>query len=413
MESSATNQNGPASTRKALPRARLFWMAGALLFSMAVGLVLWRYYYQPPVLLSTPPAAAETEPGQGQDSRGFTYVHEQIIEIPWSIHVLKLDRSRSDYEFHTTLAKGGSFGLTTLTEQIKTLPAALGEPVAAINGDFWKETRHYEGDPMGLHLREGELLSAPSSRACLWFDTNGQPHATNVLAHFNITWPNDLVTPFGLNEERTNRGAVLYTSALGASTRTKGGRELLLERVGTNDWLPLRIGQTLQARVKAKFDAGDAPIAPGLLVLSLSPDLLDTLPDALVGTVLRLSTATTPSLAGARTGLGGGPMLVQNGKPMTFTGAQPRHPRTAIGWNDKHFFMVEVDGRQGEISVGMSLPELADYLAKLGCQEAMNLDGGGSSTFWMYGQVMNSPCYGSERAMANALVLLHKNRSVD
>ena len=266
---------------------------------------------------------------------------------------------------------------------------------------------------MGLHLREGELVSAPSSRACLWFDTNGHPHATNVLAQFQVTWPNGLTTPFGLNEERTNRGAVLYTSALGVSTRTKDGRELLLERVGTNDWLPLRIGQTLQARVKAKFDSGDAPIAPGLLVLSLSPDLLETLPDALVGTVLRLSTATTPSLAGARTGLGGGPMLVQNGKPMTFTGAQPRHPRTAIGWNDKHFFMVEVDGRQGEISVGMSLPELADYLAKLGCQQAMNLDGGGSSTFWMYGQVMNSPCYGSERAMANALVLLHKSRSAD
>jgi exopolysaccharide biosynthesis protein len=56
----------------------------------------------------------------------------------------------------------------------------------------------------------------------------------------------------------------------------------------------------------------------------------------------------------------------------------------------------------------MSLPELAAYMLKLGCRQALNLDGGGSSTFWIHGQVMNSPCYGKERPMANALVLVRK-----
>jgi exopolysaccharide biosynthesis protein len=103
-------------------------------------------------------------------------------------------------------------------------------------------------------------------------------------------------------------------------------------------------------------------------------------------------------------------MLVRDGKALAFS-EQKREPRTAIGWNDKHFFFVVVDGRQNKLSVGMSFPELAAYFVKLGCQRAMNLDGGGSATFWVRGQVMNSPCYGHERPMANALVLVQKPKS--
>jgi exopolysaccharide biosynthesis protein len=83
-----------------------------------------------------------------------------------------------------------------------------------------------------------------------------------------------------------------------------------------------------------------------------------------------------------------------------------RHPRTAIGWNQEYFFLVEVDGRQLRLSAGMTLPELADYMLKLGCEEAMNLDGGGSATCWYNGRVMNSPSQGRERPAANGLVVL-------
>ena len=85
-----------------------------------------------------------------------------------------------------------------------------------------------------------------------------------------------------------------------------------------------------------------------------------------------------------------------------------RHPRSAVGWNKEFFYLVEVDGRQKELSVGMTLEELAGYLAGLGCTDAMNLDGGGSATFWLQGQVRNSPCDKKEREIANALVLVKK-----
>ena len=86
-----------------------------------------------------------------------------------------------------------------------------------------------------------------------------------------------------------------------------------------------------------------------------------------------------------------------------------RHPRAAIGWNQNDFFLVEVDGRQRSLSVGMTLEELADFMVDLGCQEALNLDGGGSATLWYNGEVRNSPCDRAEREIANCLVVVKRN----
>ena len=60
----------------------------------------------------------------------------------------------------------------------------------------------------------------------------------------------------------------------------------------------------------------------------------------------------------------------------------------------------------------MSLAELATHLLRMGCTDALNLDGGGSSTLWARGQVMNTPCEGSERPMGNALLITLERRAV-
>lgn len=102
--------------------------------------------------------------------------------------------------------------------------------------------------------------------------------------------------------------------------------------------------------------------------------------------------------------------MVRDGKVVVTADGRGRHPRTAIGWNKDHFFMVEVDGRQRGLSVGMTYQELANYMIKLGCDTALNLDGGGSATLWVMGQVMNSPSEGRPRGCANGLVLIQKDR---
>jgi exopolysaccharide biosynthesis protein len=58
---------------------------------------------------------------------------------------------------------------------------------------------------------------------------------------------------------------------------------------------------------------------------------------------------------------------------------------------DRTIWLVTVDGRQPELSVGMTLLELRALARRLGLVNALNLDGGGSTTMWVQGQVMNKP----------------------
>jgi exopolysaccharide biosynthesis protein len=125
-----------------------------------------------------------------------------------------------------------------------------------------------------------------------------------------------------------------------------------------------------------------------------------------VGAVISLDLRTTPDLTGVMTALGGGPVLLEAGEAGDWPPPQPRHPRTALGWNDEHFFLTVVDGRQEPLSIGMTYPELASLLSGLGCTHALNLDGGGSSTLWLDGYIMNSPSDGRERRVANSLIVV-------
>jgi len=332
--------------------------------------------------------------------------------MPWSIHVLQIDRSRTDLELVTTLGRNQFLGLGPLSEQVRAIPREQGRPLAAMNGDFYREYGPSPGDPRGLQILQGEVVSAPDGKACFWIDAQGAPHIGQPVSLFAVVWPTGEVTPCGLNEDRTRDSAVLYTPRAGASTRTSGGTELILERAGTNTWLPLRPGHAYAARVRQVREQGNTRLSSETLVLSLSPSLAARLPPAAPGALLKLSTATSPSLSGAQTALGGGPPLVHEGKPQQAFEhkSNERHPRAAIGWNSKFFFLVAVDGRQPDLSIGMTLPQLAGYLPKLGCEEAMNLDGGGSVELWIGGQIVNSPCFGRERYTANALVLLQTDK---
>lgn len=342
----------------------------------------------------------------------MSYVHDEVKDVPWSIHIARIDRRRGDLRFLCTLGQGSFLGMSTVTEQVKALPADLGKPIAAINGDFFKNTKANPGDPEGVEITRGELISAPiASRSCFWAETNGALHITNVAPHFEVTFPGGVKVPFGLNEERAPDAAVLYTAAAGKSTRTSDGYEIVLVKHGTDALVPLRAGRTFTAQVQSRNTRGDSPITADTLVLSIGPKLALTVPSVAIGSLLRISTATQPDMSAADSAIGGGPAIVRGGKAVAFKGTQPRHPRSAIGWNDQTFFLVEVDGRQ-RTSAGMTLPELANYMQKLGCTEALNLDGGGSATLWVYGNVMNSPSEGRERPAANALVILQERRSI-
>ena len=118
-----------------------------------------------------------------------------------------------------------------------------------------------------------------------------------------------------------------------------------------------------------------------------------------------------------REAIGGIPRIIRDGRvSIELEGqniresfATTRHPRTAIGFSQDStkLFMVTVDGRQSGHSVGMRLDELANFMLELGCFQALNLDGGGSTTMLVGTRVVNRPSDAAgERAVANALLVI-------
>lgn len=354
-------------------------------------------------------------------SSGVGYQHEQVASEPWSIHIAKMDRSRTNLQIRTTLARGTVLGLSTLAQQVNALPKENGQPLAAINGDFYVVDGKdpYLGDPRGLQIMDGELLSTPSDQATFWIDPTGRPQATNITSLLAVVWPDGSSTPMGLNERCANGAAVLYTPRHGQSTRTRGVREFILEPAGNGPWLPLQAGRTINARVREVRNTGDTALANDIMVLAVSESLLTNHTSAgqiSTGAIVKLSTATAPDLTGVTMAISGGYVLVRDGEKQTIQTPQSdaykyrsvgeRHPRAAIGANRDHIFLVVVDGRQPGLSMGMTLAELGAYMQKIGCDLALSLDGGASATFWHNGKVLNSPCNGSDRPIANGLVIL-------
>ena len=85
-----------------------------------------------------------------------------------------------------------------------------------------------------------------------------------------------------------------------------------------------------------------------------------------------------------------------------------RAPRTALGiTKDKKLLLVTVNGRQPGISVGVTLTELAEIMIDLGAVDAMNLDGGGSTTMVIRNQVLNLPSDGIERPVSNGIMIIN------
>lgn len=121
--------------------------------------------------------------------------------------------------------------------------------------------------------------------------------------------------------------------------------------------------------------------------------------------------------AGAWNTLSFGPGLIQDGSVVSNLGRvevdtnignhpiQGNQPRTGVGMIDEnHFVFIVVDGRSKGYSRGVSLEEFAQIFADLGCTEAYNLDGGGSSTMYFMGRVVNNPLgKGKERGTSDIL----------
>lgn len=315
---------------------------------------------------------------------------------PIAVSLLRLDPS----EVRLTSALSNDTVLEA--ETVEGIAVRQGA-IAAVNGGFFNRDN---GEPTGLLKVAGELVSdtgmprgvvilhdSPFGPTELAFDQL----AAKVTMAFTVGGREWVVPIDGVDTTRARGKLMIYTPAYHADTDTAPtGTEWVL------DGSPLRV-----ADVRMNF--GHTKIPPRGAVLSFGgtalPESLAMLVEG-VAVTFDVSWRSTHGLADtvldeAAHIVNGAGLLRRDGQvltgwqleglnPDTFTHA--RHPRTVVGVDREGFiWLAAVDGRRPDYSIGMSFADLQRLSDRLGLVSALNLDGGGSTTMVVKGQLVNKP----------------------
>lgn len=358
------------------------------------------------------PLRADEMVGPGVRYRVLTETKE-----PQVLHVLEIDRGTPGIEFVSSVGAAVR-GSETVTAMGRLLPAERGLVLAAINGDFFQMGGgQYQGTVQGTTIIDGELVTGPGGGHAFCLDREGRPAIRSVAAQFELTWPDGTKTPFRVNSAtadfKSEVGAadvVLFTPRFGGSTQTKGGRELSLSPTADSPKLPLRLGQTYAFEVGEIGAATDTAIKPDSLVLSLATKAAAAAPAVRAGDTLRISTAPQAACAACETAISGDPLLLVGGQIKPGPDKKPlaRAPRTVVGYDERRIFLVVAEGRQPGRALGLSHREMAERLLGLGCTDAVNLDGGGSSTMLVAGKSKSPRDERMQRPVGNALLVVRR-----
>lgn len=279
--------------------------------------------------------------------------------------------------------------------------------IGGVNGDFFQFGEDAGGDPLGLHVRNGEFLSAPAQGAnrteSFGWGLKSPPEIRSTSWRGTVRLGERTVRLQGFNQRGGKNHAMLFTDACG---EIYGEVPMTLVVVKADRPYRLRPVDTLGGTVLAVTRRdGRTKIQPGTFLVGFSGETEAAAAGVRVGDSARLEVSVTgfdwDRLDNA---MSGGPVLVQSGAVTVKLETDPRQPRTAVGTTATgDVWYVVVDGRQ-PMSVGASLAETAQAMIGLGCTEAFNLDGGGSSAMNALGLTINRPSGGIERAVANAIL---------
>jgi hypothetical protein len=338
---------------------------------------------------------------------------------PWLVTVLTIDRASA--RGHLRVTHGADLSRTEPTTQLVRLSGA----VAGVNGSFFGVDHRYPGDPVGLEVYGGHLLSEPAPVAVAPHESDLLLDArTNRLSLGRHTWSgtvtnqtsrrvqrlefvnHNVVVPLGCRKlvdptRCTRDGDVsMFTRAFGARTPSGRGVEMVLSRSGCVVRFARTRGTTLVRRQWSLQATGRD--TRSLLAVGASGCLSRS---------LRLLTRNRRRVRlGSWTfGVNGRHRHAVNGRVVVPTGSgsfYDRNPRTVVGTiGTRQVVIVTIDGRQPS-SVGTTMSETAAVVGSLGLRQAVNLDGGGSTTMSVRGELVNQPSGTAERPVADALVYL-------
>ncbi|HWR44352.1 phosphodiester glycosidase family protein [Sporomusa sp.] len=305
-------------------------------------------------------------------------------------HILDVD-PKAGFAIKPVLSNGAIQGLEPLLPMVERSRA-----IAAVNGSYFG----LDGSIIGLLKIDGEIASTPEvPRTALGIMPDGKLFIDQVHYEGKIELPDTRTVPINaVNRERGENELVLYNGLYAPAT---GSNNFGIEYVVVN------------GKVTA-VNTSNSPIPSDGFVLSAHGAAARLISCLKVGDSVKVNQTLGPEWDKTQHALGAGPMLVKNNSVFLTTKIEEfgsdvaggRAPRTALGLKaDGNILVVVVDGRH-ENSIGMTLLELALFMQELGAQDAMNLDGGGSSEMVLNGKIVNKPSDGRERRVGDALAIM-------
>ena len=255
--------------------------------------------------------------------------------------------------------------------------AGRDNAIVAINGGYFKPQT---GVPLGTLMINKKVYTGPIyDRVAMGIFDNGFEMA-RVQLKANVVTNKGGLKIDNINQPRMlSTNTIVYTPDWGeySPPSPKYGKQLVIS------------GGKL---IKTSYGRSQIP-KDGFVIVGPQKSL-DTIANA---RKFKLDIKINPEWKDVNHIISGGPYLVKNGDIYVDMTAQKlasiggRNPRTAIGYTkDNSLIMLTADGREGA-SIGLTLIELANLMKELGCVNAMNLDGGGSTVMYVKGKIVNKP----------------------
>ena len=354
-----------------------------------------------------------------------------------AVYIAEMDRTAKNLQFYVELANDQILGRETITDATRRLMEEDVLPLAGVNGSFGirEDNRGRGGMMFNLHIQNGELISISTpldrwgySPPTAWGETSfgvtpdGEFLMDRVKLNGKLKIAGDTLPIDAINQIcDSSCPVVIYTPRFGRRTLTRRCYEFTLRQIQ----LPLTGKYTSRFVVTAVNPRGNSSIPFDGVVLAVEPGLARHWRDKITkSTVGILEIALTPKKwQDVQQGIGGNLRLVRDGKvepeliefgesrggsAYRHRNAASRHPRSALGFNDEKLFLIAIDGRQPGYSIGMTLYHMGTFFTELGIKNAINFDGGSSSTLWALGRVANSPAHGYERRIFNVAMIRAK-----
>lgn len=322
---------------------------------------------------------------------------------PYEIRLIHVKRQEPLSHLEVVMAFDRLTGDENLRNTINRFKGPKRQVVGGTNGDFFHMAHQKTaGMTLGASISNGRLVESSSGRTAFYITADRVPHIGVITTKATLLAGDKTLPIQTVNRPPAANGLFIFTRDF--QWDLPAGLRLRLANA------PLGAHGDWKATVTGEFNAGkiNTDDLAELVLVAAGDEAKAQVANLKEGTEVVFKMEVPEAGQPVTQAVGGGVILLKDGE-LPFapgTGDKARHPRTTIGFNDDEIMLMTVDGRQPGWSIGMRYEDLAVFMKEWGMKEALNLDGGGSTTAIVRDVVENRPSDGGLRRNANGVIVV-------